>query len=208
VAVERYPIPAATARVEEEIKRSRFIATLAYAPSPERAREFIDSVRSEFPDATHNCWAYAAGPPGSTSACASSDDGEPGGSAGRPMLGALLSSGVGDVAVVVTRYFGGVKLGRGGLARAYGGAVLRALAETKRGEHVTRVAVEAIVPYAAVSLARRLFEAHEARVEGETFSQDATFALTVPAHRLAELEAALRDATAGAAVVARRNGRD
>ena len=112
-----YPIPAGEIRVEEEIKHSRFITSLAPAQSAEAARAFIERVRAEFPDATHNCWAYAAGPPGSTLHTGMSDDGEPGGNAGRPMLTVLRNSGAGDVAAVVTRYFGGVKLGRGGLAR-------------------------------------------------------------------------------------------
>ena len=102
----RYPIPAETCRVAEEIKRSRFITTVAYTPTPEDARAFIDRVRAEFPDAGHNCWAYVAGPPGSTLTVGMSDDGEPRGTAGKPMLSVLLNSGVGDLAAVVTRYWG------------------------------------------------------------------------------------------------------
>ncbi|NLG62975.1 MAG: hypothetical protein GX539_12100, partial [Candidatus Cloacimonetes bacterium] len=100
------------------VQRSRFIATLAHAPDVESARAFIEEVRAEFPDATHNCWAFVAGPPGSTSHVGFSDAGEPHGTAGRPMLDVLLHSGIGEVAAVVTRYFGGVKLGKGGLVRA------------------------------------------------------------------------------------------
>ena len=107
----RYPIPASLHRVEQEIERSRFITTVAPAPTVEEAKAFIARIREEFPDANHNCWAYVVGPPGSTGMAGMSDDGEPHGTAGRPMLTALLHGNVGDVAVVVTRYFGGTLLG-------------------------------------------------------------------------------------------------
>ena len=119
----RYPIPANRTRVEEVILRSRFITTAAPAGTSEAARAFIASIRAEFPDATHHCYAFVAGPPGSTAQIGMSDDGEPGGTAGRPMLAVLLGSGIGDIAVVVTRYYGGTKLGTGGLVRAYSGGV-------------------------------------------------------------------------------------
>ena len=99
-----------TVRFEEEIKRSRFITTLARADSRERALAFVDAIKKEFPDARHNCWAYAAGRPGDTAQVGQSDDGEPHGTAGRPMLNQLLSGGVGELAAVTTRYFGGIKL--------------------------------------------------------------------------------------------------
>jgi len=87
----------------------------------------IRSVREEFPDATHHCWAFVAGPPGTTARIGMSDDGEPSGTAGRPILNTLLHADVGEVVAVVTRWYGGVKLGKGGLGRAYAGAVTRAL---------------------------------------------------------------------------------
>jgi len=107
----RYHIPAGAVRVEEEIKRSRFITSLAPAPTVEAARALIAAVSAEFADANHNCWAYVVGPPGSTGQIGMSDDGEPHGTAGRPMLNVLLHSGIGDIVAVVTRYFGGTLLG-------------------------------------------------------------------------------------------------
>ena len=123
----RYRVPTRLHRVEQELQRSRFITTLAPAPTVEEAKSFISRVREEFPDANHNCWAYVVGPPGSTGMAGLSDDGEPHGTAGRPMLTALLHGNVGDVAVVVTRYFGGTLLGKGGLVRAYTGCVQQGL---------------------------------------------------------------------------------
>src|SRR5215207_5301458 len=93
----RYPIPAAEHRVEASIQRSRFVATIAPAPMVEDAQAFVKRIAAEFPDATHNCWAFVVGPPGSTGRIGMSDAGEPHGTAGRPMLTVLLHSGIGDV---------------------------------------------------------------------------------------------------------------
>ena len=128
----RYPIPAAGPdrphRTELLIRRSRFLAQCAHTPGPEAARAFVESIRRANADATHNCWAYAAGAPGQTARIGSSDDGEPHGTAGRPMLQVLLHCGIGEICVVVTRWFGGVKLGTGGLVRAYQDSVRENLA--------------------------------------------------------------------------------
>lgn len=101
-------------------KKSRFIATVRPAGSEEEALEFIESMRKKYWDASHNCFAYVVGTRCELQRC--SDDGEPGGTAGRPMLDVLLGEGLHDTAVVVTRYFGGTLLGTGGLVRAYQGA--------------------------------------------------------------------------------------
>ena len=106
-------------RCEEIVRRSRFIVSLAHTPTPEAAKAFIERIKQEFPDATHNCWAYAAGAPGQTSKVGYSDDGEPGGTAGMPIIEVMKARGVVNCAVVVTRYFGGILLGAGGLVRAY-----------------------------------------------------------------------------------------
>src|SRR5215218_4549293 len=150
MSTSRYPIPADVYRARDEIDRSRFITTIAPAPTVEAAEAFIRSMRDEFPDATHNCWAYVVGPPGSTSRVGMSDAGEPHGTAGRPMLTVLLHGGLGDVAAVVTRYFGGVKLGTGGLVRAYGGALQHALADLPRAERVTWALLRVRADYSAV----------------------------------------------------------
>lgn len=117
-----------TVRRELEIKRSRFIATAARSESIEEARTFIDEIRSEFPDARHHCTAFSVTLPHSSHPVLhSSDDGEPSGTAGRPMLDVLIGSRISNICVVVTRYFGGTLLGTGGLVRAYSDAVRAAL---------------------------------------------------------------------------------
>jgi uncharacterized YigZ family protein len=194
-----YPIPAAEIRVEDDIRNSRFITTLAPAETAEAARSLIERVRSEFPDATHNCWAFAVGPPGSTLNTGASDDGEPGGTAGRPMLIVLLNSGSGDVVAVVTRYFGGVKLGRGGLVRAYGGGVQRALREVAMGRRIERIQVSVTVPYAAVDPLRRALPSWDAVIASENFGEEASLVIVLPRSREQRFRQDLLDLTAGRA---------
>lgn len=121
---DSYQLPPAgrTFMYEEEIKRSRFIALARRAHDEGQARAFIDEVRADYPDARHHCSAYYFQVPGSNPVERSSDDGEPSGTAGKPMLDVVKGSGLSDVVVVVVRYFGGVKLGAGGLVHAYSGA--------------------------------------------------------------------------------------
>ena len=117
----RYPIPEKFTETEITVVNSRFIASAAPVFSNDEARAFINSVKERFPDATHHVPAYVIGYGNSVSAYCT-DDGEPSGSAGRPLLAVVQGSGLGDICVVVTRYFGGTKLGIGGLVRAYGDA--------------------------------------------------------------------------------------
>lgn len=197
MAEARYLIPADTHRVEHEIERSRFITTLARAATLDDAKAFIARVREEFPDATHNCWAYVVGPPGSTACIGMSDDGEPHGTAGRPMLNALLHARVGDVAAVVTRYFGGTLLGKGGLVRAYTGGVVDALASLPTIERVRKARVAIELEYPKVDVARRTLPTFDARVVSEDFSSTVGYRVELPAAKVDALRRALLDATAG-----------
>lgn len=193
----RYPVPARVHRVEETVRRSRFVTTLAHAPDAGAAHAFVRRIRDEFPDATHNCWAFVAGPPGSTMHVGMSDDGEPHGTAGRPMLTALLHGGVGEIVAVCTRTFGGVKLGTGGLARAYAGGVKLALESLPTEEKVERVPVDVTVGYADVDALQRLIERMEIVVEGEDFGAEVRYRLGVPETHVGELRAAVAELTRG-----------
>ncbi len=119
----RYPILSRRQKVELEIKKSKFIGHACHTESKATAMAFIALIKSENPQANHNCWAFQAGPPGDSREVGCSDDGEPHGTAGRPMLNVLQHADIGEITVVATRYFGGVKLGTGGLARAYADTV-------------------------------------------------------------------------------------
>jgi uncharacterized YigZ family protein len=198
---QRYPIPAQTHRVEEEIDRSRFVTTVAYAPTVEDARAFIDQIRGEFADATHNCWAYLVGPPGSTAQVGYSDDGEPHGTAGKPMFTVLQHSGMGDVVAVVTRYFGGKLLGKGGLVRAYSGGVKAALETLPQAEHVVTTDLLVVIDYASVTPLQRLLPDFEAQVVDEAYAADVTYRLRLPEARAPDLRQALVRLTNGQVLV-------
>ena len=197
----RYPIPAEPVRVELSIKRSRFIASAAHAPDAETARAFIESVKAEFPDATHNCWAFAAGPPGDTASIGLSDDGEPHGTAGKPILAALLHAPVGETAIVVTRYFGGTKLGTGGLVRAYTQLANQALDALATKEKVDTITLKATLPYPAVTQFKRLLPDFEADIADETYAEEAVFEVELPRETAEVFEAALAELTDGKATV-------
>ncbi len=195
----RYPVPARAHRVEEEIRRSRFITTIAPAASVDEAAALIGRVSDEFVGATHNCWAYVVGPPGSTDRIGMSDAGEPHGTAGRPMLAALLHSGIGDVVAVVTRYFGGTKLGTGGLVRAYGGCVQHALATLPLSERVDLVTLDLAVDYPRVAAVQQLLARFEVQVVSQQFTTEVRFEMRLPEANAAQFRAAVLDATRGQA---------
>lgn len=197
MSVERYPVPAGRHRVEESVRRSRFITTLALAGSGVEAQAFIDDIRAEFADATHNCWAFVAGPPGATGDVGMSDDGEPHGTAGRPMLEALLHSGVGEIVAVVTRYYGGVKLGKGGLQRAYSGGVQQALTSLPRAERVRRVAVWVALDYGARDPVGRAAAELGALVLEEEYGAEVRLKVAVPESLLDDFRDAVAEVTSG-----------
>ena len=196
--VPRYPAPATRGRVEEVILRSRFIATAAPVADVAEAKAFIAEIRAEFADATHHCYAFAAGPPGSTAMAGMSDDGEPAGTAGRPMLAVVLGSGIGDLAVVVTRYYGGTKLGTGGLVRAYSGGVKAVLEALPLREKVTYATLLASGPYTYVAPVERLLPDFEATVVSRDFAADVTWQIQAPAEHAPRLAAALVELSRGA----------
>jgi uncharacterized YigZ family protein len=197
----RYPVPALQADdphcTQLVVRKSRFLAQCAHAQGPDAARTFVDAVRRRHPDATHNCWAFVAGPPGDGSAAGYSDDGEPHGTAGRPMLQVLLHGGIGEIAVVVSRWFGGTKLGTGGLARAYQDAVQTNLASLAVREKVDMLRMDAIIDYADVDGLHRLLPAHEARIVASRCLDRMTVTLEMPLPQADLFKAALAGATNG-----------
>lgn len=198
--VDRYPIPAAEARVEIRVVNSRFVASAGLASSVDAARAFVERVRTEMPTANHHVYAYLVGYGGSMTA-GMSDAGEPSGTAGRPALAVLRGSGLGDVVVVVTRFFGGTLLGTGGLVHAYGDAVKAVLDVLPRTEKVELRTLLVSLDYATYGMCKLLLPAHEAVVTAEEFAADVTLTLSLPASEVAFLTNALREATAGKAVV-------
>ena len=194
-----YKVPATHCRTEETIKRSRFIASVAHAPTEDDARAFISAIKNEFPDATHNCWAYVAGPPGDTARVGMGDDGEVHGTAGKPMLSVLLHSGIGEIAVVVTRYYGGTKLGTGGLVRAYSGAVKSALAEVAVKEKRDVIRLTVTLDYSGATAVRRMIESFDAQIIEEDYAADVSLRIELPKDKRDSFIRAIRDSTRGEA---------
>lgn len=168
-----YPVPAEEIRRENVVLKSRFIATLSPVFSVEHAKEFIARVRAEFPDASHHVPVYLVGH-GSSVIAHCSDAGEPPGTAGRPALEVLRGSGLGDVAVIITRYFGGTKLGTGGLVRAYSDAVRSVVTVVPRAHKVLTHTTMLGLPYNWLERARLLVAAHHGQVLSEDFAAEIT----------------------------------
>ena len=192
----RYPIPAERTQTEIEVKKSRFIATAGPVFSVEEARAFIKAVKAEFADASHNVPAFLVGY-GSSITKHCNDDGEPSGTAGRPMLAVLEGSGLGDIAVVVTRYWGGTKLGTGGLVRAYGDAVKEVLAVIPRAEKVPTHTVMLAVPYTLLERIRLLIVEHVGKIEDEEFAADITIVAQFIVERFEGFQTALNEMSHG-----------
>lgn len=175
-----YPRPAAICRCEYEIKKSRFIAWAAYAPSREDALQLLEEARQQYPDARHHCWAYLLGNPQSATSAAMSDDGEPSGTAGKPILNVLQHKGVGDVMLVVTRYFGGIKLGAGGLVRAYSAAAQQCMEQLQVEAHVAEVVLTVTCDFAKEQQVRHWSDKLQGRIENCQYSAQVELQLVLP----------------------------
>lgn len=172
-----------------EVRHSRFLAHAAPVDAPAAAMAFI--ARASEPDATHNCWAWRIG-----QEYRSSDDGEPAGTGGRPILATIDGQGCDRVAVVVTRWYGGIKLGAGGLVRAYGGTAAECLRLAERRPLVAMAALELACAFEDLGAVHVALAAHAAEKTGERFEADgAHLSLSLPAARVEALQARLRDAT-------------
>ena len=192
----RHHVPVGTSRAEFEEKRSVFIGTMGPAQDVAAVQAFVAALRAEYPDATHHAWAYRleAGPQGTIG---SSDDGEPGGTAGRPMLAVLDGSGLAYVVVVGTRYFGGIKLGTGGLVRAYSAAARQALASLPTEERVWHRLAEVTVDYAAYGSLRHAVPQLGVQIRAERFADLVTLELAIPYDAIERCAGLLRDLTSG-----------
>ena len=166
-------IPAAPARIENKVANSRFIADATPAFSVDEAKAFIAGVKLQYPDASHHVPAFLIGHGNSVTAHCS-DDGEPSGTAGRPVLSVVQGSGLGDIVVVVTRYFGGTKLGTGGLVRAYSGAARDVLAALPRAVKIPTYTVMVAVEYSLFERVRLLVTKHGGKTLDEDFGADVT----------------------------------
>lgn len=182
---------AAPCDYQETIRKSRFVAKAAPVSSPEEAQAFIQAISDG--TATHNCWAWKIG-----SQYRFSDDGEPGGTAGRPMLSAIEGQDCDKVVVVVIRWFGGIQLGTGGLARAYGGTAAKCLQAGERIELVPRIRCRCHCRFAELALFKARLADYEALVEQEAFdAEGAELQLALPEAQRAAVQQLLADISRG-----------
>ena len=193
--------PGEVFRVEQTIKRSRFIASVGHTPGVEEAKAFIEQIKAEFEDARHNCWAYCAGAAGSTDRIGASDDGEPHGTAGRPMLTVVTHSGIGEVTVVVTRYFGGILLGTGGLVKAYQSSVKMALEGVPTRVRTKTKRIKFSVEHRFVNQVLRKIEAVNGRILEKNFDMDADFDVEIPEDLAETFAKELEELTRGALLI-------
>jgi uncharacterized YigZ family protein len=182
-------------RAETRVRGSRFIGTAIPVGSREEAEAVVAEIRKEHHSATHNCFAYRLGVGGEISRF--NDDGEPSGSAGRPILGALERADLTDIVVVVTRYFGGTKLGVGGLARAYGDATTQALERAARETRYLTGTILLSIPHAYVGEVMRAVSRFGARIGDSTYDEEVHLRLEIRRSRLDEVKAGLVECTAG-----------
>ena len=189
-------IPAREARAEITVVNSRFITTAAPVFTVDEAKAFVGRIKREFADASHNVAAYLVGH-GATVIAHCNDDGEPSGTAGRPALAVLRGSGLGDVAVVVTRYFGGTKLGTGGLVRAYGDGVRAVLAVLPRAAKVATHTALIATPYSFFERLRLLITAHHGKTLDEDFAVDVIVTAQFAVDRFPGFQEALQEMSSG-----------
>ncbi len=188
-------IVAASRFEADPVKGSRFIADVAPVPNEAAARAFLATVAAEFPDASHHCWAWRIAEPAIDRA---SDDGEPSGSAGRPILGQLAGRNLVDSAVIVTRYFGGTKLGVGGLVRAYGGAAGQALDRARLAPWIATRDLSFVHDYAHTDSIERLVTEANGTILDRSFGATVTVDVRLPVDGLQTFVGTLADLTLGA----------
>ena len=195
--MKRYLVPAEEIRRELVVVNSRFIASLAPVFSVEEAKTFISRIKAEFPDASHNVTVYLIGH-GDSEIAHCTDAGEPSGTAGRPALAVLRGSGLGDTVVVITRYFGGTKLGTGGLVRAYSEAMRSVVDAVPRAEKVPTHTIMVEYPYRLVERVRKLVSTQHGQILDEDFSANVTLSARFPVENFPDFQSALLELTNGA----------
>jgi len=196
--MDAWDIPAETFSFSEEIKKSRFITLLAHTEGVEAARAFVQQVKNEHPTARHHCWAWVAGAPDDSQQLGFSDDGEPSGTAGKPMLAQLMGSGVGEITAVVVRYYGGIQLGTGGLVKAYGGGVQQALKLLPRLRKVPMLTFTLACDYAQLAEIERMVARFHGQVLHSEFLQCVSLTLALPHAQVAGFTRNLTDLSRGA----------
>lgn len=189
-------VPASRFSTEIRISNSRFIATIAPAFSVKEAKSFIKEINQQYPDAAHNVPIYLIGA-GASVIAHSSDNGEPSGTAGRPALAVLTGSGLGDAVIVITRYFGGTKLGTGGLVKAYSDSVRSVIRAAPQAKKVLVHKCQINVPYNLYEQIARYIVKAGGNISGEEFAEQVSIRFSIPVYSFDKLAGQLIDFTKG-----------
>ncbi|WP_136795500.1 YigZ family protein [Desulfosediminicola ganghwensis] len=192
-----YSIPAAPVVVEQIVKRSQFICYIEHCPTKADADAFIRRINEKHPDANHNCWACVAGNPGDPAGYGMSDDGEPRGCAGKPMFNVLHHSGIGEICAVVSRYFGGIKLGTGGMARAYSSSVQLAMDQLDTRVKINYAKISLTLPYSLLKTTEHLISEVEGTVADAEYAADIQLIAEIPESMEELFQERIREASQG-----------
>lgn len=192
-----YQIPKSAVDFSEEIKKSRFITYLQHTEGLEQAKAFWAEIKALHPSARHWCWAAVAGSPRDSQQFGFSDDGEPSGTAGKPMLAALQGSGLGEISAVTVRYYGGILLGTGGLVRAYSSGVQQALKLLETDTKVNYAYYEVRCDYPQISGLQTLCEHHALLILEQDFQAQVTLRLAIRPDKFTFFQQALTERFAG-----------
>ena len=174
-----------------EIKKSEFIAYAYPVTSREQAMFHVEQLREQYPDARHFCWAYIIGDPDNTTSAGFDDDGEPSGTAGRPILNVLQHNCIGNVIIIVVRYFGGIKLGAGGLTRAYAGSAQAAVDEMILNPYVPMAQIQILAEFATEAQCRYMIENLGGHIDDVAYSKQVTLTATLAEADVENLKARL-----------------
>lgn len=196
--MEPYLVPAEAVSVSEEIKKSRFITYLAPVKGSDNAKLYIQKIRDQHPTARHHCWAFVAGAPNDSQQLGFSDDGEPSRTAGKPMLAQLMGSGVGEIAAVVVRYYGGILLGTGGLVKAYGNGVQQALKILPTRTQVPKSEYHLVCDYAQLAMVEALLLQVDGQILQADYGAEIGLTLLLPTLNAESIADKLRDVSRGA----------
>lgn len=175
-----YPIPAEDRERETEVRKSRFIARVHAVRDRDAVMQHLQQARSGHPAASHHCWAYLLGKPGAATSAAMNDDGEPSGTAGKPILNVIEHKGIGDILVIVIRYFGGVRLGAGGLVRAYAGATESVLGDLPLRQETPQIRLLLSLDFADEQPLRHWLDQHDGTLIDIRYQERVTVEVAIP----------------------------
>lgn len=195
--IESYLIPSASLMVEEEIKHSRFISFLFHCSSEKELKCALTNIKGEYPGANHYCYAFVASDPSNTVAMGSSDDGEPAGSAGRPMLATLQGANIGELGAIVVRYFGGTKLGVGGLVRAYSSGIKQGLTQLETEIKLLRYPAKLMCDYHQLKDVEHFLARCEAIITDKEFTDKVILHFMIPKNQQCQLSQELATMSQG-----------